>query len=74
MLEKVQQNWLELLLLSAVGVGVGYAIGARVGTRRGTSRERDACDVRERTQYRRGLGEARRAVDSVLTELSIAAK
>lgn len=74
MLERVQQSWLEILLLSAVGVGVGYAIGSRVGTGRGTAKERAACDVRERTQYRRGLVESKRVVDNVLADLVLAAK
>ena len=74
MLERVQQSWLEILLLSAVGVGVGYAIGSRVGTGRGTAKERAACDARERTQYRRGLVESKRVVDNALSDLVLASK
>lgn len=74
-LQKVQDNWIELSLLAAAAVGIGFAVGTKTGTSRGLARgiatERTAALAREKREFKRGVIEAKSAIDRVLNDLTL---
>lgn len=69
--DRVQNNWIEITLLIAGGATLGFVIGSKTGHSRGVTKERGEALKREKREFKRGVIEAKSAIDRVLNDLTL---